>query len=237
MVNIGGVEINLPGWELIIFFVLIFLFLLSGIITAFVISQKLRWPYKVNILENVSGSGYVPTRKDRARLVKFGDGGEEIFLLKRMKKYRTAYGKRIGARTIAWAIGTDGYWYNVTFGDLDKKLLEVGVIPVDRDMRLANSSIRKGIDIDYKQKNFMDKYGTIIAFGMLLMCIMAMGGFIWFAMKQVQEANQANLETTRTSKEVMELARQVLSSLDNIKEGSGITVLTWPLSYSTFSYQ
>lgn len=157
--------LGLSNWEFYLLLGMTFLFLLSGAIVAFVILSKRRWPFKVIVLENISGSGYVPTKNDRARLIKFGDGGEEIFYLKRGKKYRVGYGKRIGKNYIAWAIGEDGYWYNITFGNLDKRLAELGVNPVDRDMRFSNASLRKGIENRYDQKTFFDKYGTAITIG------------------------------------------------------------------------
>lgn len=214
---------GLVGWEFVIFAILVLLFLIVAGVTAFIILNRLRWNFKVNILENVAGKGYVIAGKDKARLIAFGDGGEEIFLLKHRKKYRVGYGKRIGTRVIAWAIGQDGYWYNITFGDLDSKLQELGVVPVDRDMRFSTSSLRKGIENRYNEKTWMDKYGTIMYFGLFVLTLLIFGGVMWFAFnKQIQIAN-INSKSMETTKEVMELAKQVLNNIDNVKNGgSGI---------------
>jgi len=162
-----------PSWKIILFVFLFFMFIFIGGIIAFVILSRLRWPFTVNVLQDIDGSGKLKiVSKDKARLISFGDGGEEIFLLKKSKKYRVAYGKRIGNKAIAWAVADDGYWYNITFQDINKKLMEVGVMPIERDMRLATASIRKGIDHRYDDKNWMDKYGAVLYFGLFLITLL-----------------------------------------------------------------
>lgn len=193
-------------------------FTASGIVS-FILLQKLRWNFRFVEAENIAGTGWTITKRGKCRLVSFGDGGEEIFLLKGKKKYRVAYGKRIGKNQIMWMIGGDGYPYNVSFENLDKKLLEVGVMPIDRDMRYAYSSLRKGIENRYDKKNFMEKYGTLIAFGMLFICILAMIGFMWVGFNGQKEIVSASTESIKTAKEVMELAKEVLANIDNIKTG------------------
>jgi hypothetical protein len=186
---------------------------------AFIFLNRLRWNFKYADLENISGKGYTITRTGRARKISFGDGGEEIFFLKRTKKFRVAYGKRIGKNYVAWAIAQDGYAYNIEWGDLDKKLLEIGVFPVDRDMRYAYASARKGIENRYDKKNFMDKYGTLISFGMLFLCIIAMCGFLWVGFNGQKDIQQNDLEVAKTLQETIKLANDILGKIDNIKSG------------------
>lgn len=222
--------IALTGTELIILWIILILFLVTGGIVAFILIHRWKYPFKYICFENIAGVGYVPTRRGRARLISFGDGGEEIFFLKNIKKWRVAYGKRIGKNQIAWAVGDDGYWYNITFGNIDKKLMELGVIPVDKDMRYAYASSRKGIENRYNDKTFMDKYGTIISFFMLFLCIVAMGGFMYFTTGKIVSANAENKQTAEVQKEVMMLAKQVLASIDNIKAGgSGMVTENVPV--------
>jgi hypothetical protein len=193
-------------------------FTIAGVV-GFIFLNRLRWNFKYVDIENIAGSGYTITRRGRCRKISFGDGGEEIFYLKGVKKFRVAYGKRIGKNYIAWGIGADGYAYNVSFSDLDKKLLEIGVFPVDRDMRYAYASARKGIENRYDKKNFMEKYGTVIAFGMLFICILAMGGFLWMGFNGQKEIQANDVEVAKTLQETMKLANDVLGRVDNIKSG------------------
>lgn len=198
--------------ELIILGLLFFVFLIIGSVVAIVILSRIMWPFKVTIAEAVGNNPPMITRRTRARLIAFGDGGEEIFKLKKPKKLRGAYGKRIGLRQVLWVIGDDGLWYNTEFGNFNKKLLEIGLSPVDRDVRLSNSSIRKGIEKNYGTKSFMEKYGTFIYFGLFMFAILVFSGVMWYVFKSQKEIMSANLET-------MKLAQEVLSGIANIRSG------------------
>jgi hypothetical protein len=210
---------NIPAWEIILFVGLIVFFFINGIIILTIILWRFKWNFRVVILENIAGQGYIVSGRDRARLISFGDGGEEIFYLRKRKKYRIGYGKRIGNKYIAWAIGQDGYWYNISFGDLDKKLLELGVMPVDRDMRFATASVRKGIENRYNKKSFLEKWGTTIAIGMIIIAIVVQSAGYYINAKKQIELSQASAKSIEASKEVLETVKQVLSSLDTIKSG------------------
>lgn len=196
-----------------------FLFVTISAIVAFIIAYNYKWNFKYIVFENVAGSGWVPTRKGKCRLVSIGDSGEEIFYLQRIKKWRIAYGKRIGKRYISWAVGGDGYWYNNDFKDLDVKLKKLGINPVDKDMRMAYAAARDLMKNRYEQKSFMDKYGTIITFGMLFLCILAMIGFMWFNTNQSAKISSANVEAAKTMKEVMQESLKVTQALDVVQSG------------------
>lgn len=230
---------SLPGWELVLFFALVIIFVIASAVTIFVIMSRLRWPFRFVVTEDVAGSGNQSiTKRGRCRLIAFGDGGEEIFYLKGMKKYRIGYGKRIGPKQLLWSVGSDGYWYNSTFGNLDQKLQELGVVPVDRDMRFAMASMRKGIENRYNEKSWMDKYGPLLYFGLFIITLIIFGVIMWFAFDKQSEIAGTNAQTLETTVELQETQNQILSSLDNILSrftvgedelilgGSGITPVT-----------
>ena len=214
------------GW--IIFFIFAFIFFVASGIVTFIILNRLRWNYQWILLEELPNGKSQISKKGRARLMSFGDGGEEIFFLKNLKRWRVAYGKRIAKNQVAWGLGQDGYWYNVDFGAIDKRLQEAGVYPVDRDMRYAYASARKGIANRYDKKNFMDKYGTLIAFGMLGLCILAMCVFAWLNYNGQQKLATINNEGLTTSKAVMDEAANVLNGVANLKTGGSGTVTVTP---------
>lgn len=203
---VGDYLATLPGWEFVLFIALVFIFFVGTVVTCIIVLHNLRWPFKYVVTEDVSGTNnHQITRRGRARLIAFGDGGEEIFFLKNIKKLRVGYGKRIGPKQIMWSIGGDGYWYNVTLGSIDKKLKEIGVNPVHVAVRLAMASMRKGVDSRYNKLDFMQKYGNVVYFGMFLIALMMFGGVMWFAFDkqadisnifaQSVEAQNKNLDT------------------------------------------
>lgn len=208
----------------IIVAILFGLFFISAIVTTIIIFYKRRWNYTYVVAENIGGSGYTISSRGKCRLINIGDGGEEIYYLRNHKKFRLGYGKKISKKQILWVIGKDGYWYNCDFGDFDKTFLKMGLIPVDKDARMGNASMRKMIDKRYDRGTFMDKWGVTIAFGMLFLCILAMIGFQWFNFSKQKQIVTANNEGIKTSKEVMLIAKEVMTQIEDIKSGnSGYT--------------
>lgn len=215
---------SLPGWEWVLFGFLFTVFFIVGIIAAVMIVSRYRWPLTVTILEDTDGSGHMKvSRRDRARSIAFGDSGEEIFLLKKINKFRVGYGKRIGNKAIAWAVSpTDGYWYNVSFGNVDGRLLEMGLNPVDRNIRLATASARKGIENRYDHRGWMDKYGSMVYFGLFFLTMLIFGGVIWYVFEQVKDVIPALADLAKSLKEVAEANRATAIALESIKGGSGL---------------
>lgn len=205
------------GW--IIFFVLVFIFLIGATVVTIILFSRRYWNYRVLVLENQTGLGARPKARDKARLVGIGDGGEEVFYLRRHKKYKIGYGKYIGQNYICWTIGKDGYWYNTVFGDVDKSLGEVGVFPVAIDQRYATSAVRDLVKSNYASKSFMEKYGAVLYFGLFAFTMLIFAGVVWYTFDKLADSTANNIEAQKISQTVMETAKQVLSSLENICQG------------------
>jgi len=202
--------------------ILIFVLIISaviGLILYFVLSAR-AYRYKIVIFENIAGQGYVPVGRDKAKMIKVGDGGEEILKLRKRKLYRTAYGKKIGKNTYAFAIGPDGYWYNITFGDFDKKLKEIGVEPVDRDMRYMHVAIRRNIKERFETVTFLQKYGGLMAYTAL---IAVTGVMMWLLFDKFLAISGSVQGAVEAAEQVLDATSQLLGALDNVQSGgSGI---------------
>ena len=225
MVDVAGFDIpvNVPSFGIgsgkIIILLIIFIFAIAASVIFFLIYQYRIFNRKIVVFENISGQGFQPVYKDRARLVKLGDGGEEILFLKKKKVYRTAYGRKMGKNTYWFAIGQDGYWYNVVLGDVDAKMGMLDIEPIDRDMRYMHVAIRKNIQDRYRKIKFMEKYGTIVMSGLFLL-IMLIG--LWFLLDKVATMTSNIASAVEASKTIQAESGKILSSLDNICSGSGI---------------
>jgi hypothetical protein len=218
---------NMPIWMVVGIIGLLVFFLLTGAVIAFVYFRNIIWNFKVTIFEDIPPYGNIPIKNDRAKFIKFGDGGEEIYYLRKAKKYRVAHGRLIGKNKIAWAIDpVSKQWYNIGFEALDKKLKQIGVNPVHLDLRYANAALRKGIMNRYDDRSFVEKYGVPITIGMLILAIIIQGGAMWFFMNKLLQVSSTNLEAIKASKEVMLAAKEVISALTNLQgAGSGIKVV------------
>ena len=170
--------------------------------------------------ENISGQGYQVIKKQKARLIKVGDGGEEILFLQKTKQYRTAYGKKMGPQEYWFAKGQDGYFYNIVLGDLDAKMGMLDIEPIDRDMRYMHVAIRKNIVERYRKVSFMDKYGSWIMGGLVLL-VFFVG--MWFILREFGNLiNQAS-SLVQSNQAIVEPLKNIVSNIDSFcSGGSGI---------------
>jgi hypothetical protein len=205
------------NWVLIL---VVFCCFLIGAVVIYLVVMNRQYNKKIILFENISGQGYQLIARDRARLVKVGDGGEEILFLKKMKVYRTAYGRKMGKNTYWFAKGQDGYWYNIVLGNLDTKMGALDVNPIDRDMRYMHVAIRKNIQERYRKANFMEKYGAIMMNGIFLL-IMLVG--IWILLSKMGDISKSTNMAVETANKVLESTNSILSSLNNVcRGGSGL---------------
>lgn len=212
----GGISFGGIGKTLSILFLILVVTVVSGIIV-YVFLMSRRYNKKITIFENVAGQGTIPVGSDKAMSVKVGDGGEEILFLRKRKVYRTAYGKKIGKNHFAFAIGKDGYWYNVTFGDLDKTLLQLGITPIDRDMRYMHVAIRRLIKERYERTTFLQKYGGLIAY---ISLIAITGVMMWLLFDKFLDITGSINGAIEASEKVLDATRNILVANDNILSGA-----------------
>jgi hypothetical protein len=207
------------GGTLTIILIVLVLLIIGGILFYIWFSRR-AFKYTINLFENIAGQGYQLVGKDRARLIKIGDGGEEILYLRKYKVYRTAYGRKMGKNTYWYAVGQDGYWYNVILGDLDAKMGMLDIEPIDRDMRYAHVAIRKNIKERYNKQSFMQKYGAQV-FGILMLVVFIVG--MWFIVDQIGNITGQLGQTLEANRETVEVVQKILAHADTMQSGgSGI---------------
>lgn len=209
----GG--ITSVNWML---FAIIFLFLIGGAIIIWIIYQSRTYNKKIIVFENISGNGFQIVLKDKARLIRVGSQGEEVLYLKKKKVYRTAYGRKMGTNTYWFAIGQDGYWYNIVLGDLDAKMGMLDIEPVDRDMRYLHVALGRNIDKRYEKQKFMEKYGAVVMNGFFLIIMLVGLGVLINKIGDVVTAIQPLINSAN---EIVKSSNQLLQSMDNICVNGG----------------
>jgi len=210
---------NAFGGTLTYILIAILVFIAIAIIIWIYMTNK-KFKYKIVVFENIAGQGYKVAGKDRARIIKIGDGGEEILYLRKTKAYRAAYGRKMNKNEYWFAIGQDGYWYNFLLGDLDAKMNMLDIEPIDRDMRYMHVAIRKNIAERYRKETFMQKYGTIMING-IFMIIMIIA--LWLLIDQIGELISQASAAVEASGKMLEPIGRALSQADAIcSGGSGI---------------
>lgn len=225
-ISIGGFDlgINLPSFSAtglsywLTMGAVFILFVLSGAIVMWLVFQQKLYNKKIILFENIGGMGYQVSGKDRARLLKISESGEEVLFLKKRKVYRTAYGRKMGKNTYWFAVGQDGYWYNILLGDLDAKMGMLDIEPIDRDMRYAHVAIGKNIKDRYHKESFMQKYGQFV-FNSIFFLMMIIA--IWWLMGKAGDIIGQAKPVAESLKFAAEELKTAYSHLDAICGSSG----------------
>ena len=173
---------------------------------------------KIVLFENISGQGYQPVFKSRARVVKLGIGGEEILKTLFGEYYVSAYGRKMGKNTYWYAKGQDGYWYNIVLGDLDSKQAMLDIEPIDRDVRMFHVALDRLSHQTYGQKDTLTKiimYGTVFMF--LVVLILGM----WFIVGKIGDATAPLAQTVELSTKIQEANSQSIAKLDSLIRAMG----------------
>lgn len=189
---------------------------------------------KIVLFENLSGQGYQPVLKTRARIIKLGNGGEEILKTLWGGHYVSAYGRKMGKNTYWYAKGQDGYWYNFLLGDLDTKRAMLDIEPIDRDVRMFHVALDRLSTQTYGKVGFLEKYAVhMLLFVFLIALIIGM----WFIVGKIGQAtaplaqsNEIGLEVAKTNADVTarldSIARQLGQKIIDLEENSGIVPAT-----------
>lgn len=168
---------------------------------------------KVVFFENISGLGYQPVMRKRARRLRVGPSGEELLSLIGGDTL-SAYGRKMGKNTFWFAKGQDGYWYNFLLGDLDAKMAMLDINPVDRDVRFFHVAKDRMNRDNYLKRSFMEKYGSIMIMFVFLI-IMILG--LWFIVGKIGDATEALAQTQQANAEVIKTTQQILVANENMK--------------------
>jgi hypothetical protein len=228
MADVLGTSVALPSinitgflsstWIYIAIVVVVGIFLICGIAMLLFFKTYNR---KIVFFENISGLGYQPTMKKRARRLRVGPSGEELLAVVGGDTL-SAYGRKMGKNTYWYAKGSDGYWYNFLLGDLDTKMAMLDIEPIDRDVRMFHVAKDRMNRDNYLKKSFMEKYGTtLLMFLFLIVLILGM----WFIVGKIGKATEALASTQKANEEVIKTTEQILKINENMKSGgiSGIS--------------
>jgi len=191
--------------------------ILVGVISLFLFFMT--YNKKIILFENISGAGYQPTLRTRARIVRLGVGGEEVLKTLAGGHYVSAYGRKMGKNTYWYAKGQDGYWYNFLMGDLDTKLAMLDIEPVDRDVRMFHVALDKLSHQTYGKTGFLEKYGIhIMLFAFLIVMLI---GF-WMIAGKINEGLIATNAAANVNLQTVEAADAALTKVDIVNRGTGL---------------
>lgn len=212
---------QLPTVTSFILYFLLFIFaiIIISVIAYFVVMKK-KFNKKVIIFEKVNGR-FEPNVKDRGMLMRYGTGGDQVFYLKKLKKYLPVPELQTGRNTFWFFLRQDGELINFTPRDFDEQSRTMGAKFLDKEMRYARVSLQSHWKERYDKPKFWEKYGGLIVNLMAILIVMI---FLFLIIDKIFDSLSKVESLIKTANEVQQTDLRVLSALDNICSQSGIVV-------------
>lgn len=197
--------------------IIIFFFLIIGGVGIILLIRYLQFNKKIQIWEERNNQmEYIG--KDRAKEIKYNIYGDTVFVLKKRKKFLPRGEIKSGRNVYLYCIREDGEWVNFSLESVNQKLKDAGVKFIHPDMRAFKSGTAKIIKDSYQKKSFLKEWAPIIV---PIIFFVIVGIALYFVVDRIVASENNLLEMTKASKEVMQLAKEVLTAVNNIKSGSG----------------
>ena len=223
MAQIMGAEVPIPSinftgiisstWIYFLVIIVIGIILITGI--GLLLYYK-TFNRKVVFFENISGMGFQPVMRKRARILKLGTGGEEVLAVLG-GTILSSYGRKMGPNTYWFAKAQDGFWYNFLMGDLDSKMAIMDIEPIDKDITMFHIAKDRMNRDNYLKRGFMEKYGSImIMFFFLIALIVG----LWLIVGKVGKATTSLAATAETNANVANIIKDEILAFNNLRYGN-----------------
>ena len=225
MAGVLGTGVEMPSIDITGFlsssWIYVAIIVVVGLILIAIISALLfflTYKRKIVIFENISGQGYQPVIRTRARVLKINVGGLELLKTLSGGTYLSAYGRKMGKNTYWFAKGQDGFLYNIVLGDLDAKMGMLDIEPIDRDVRMMTVALDRLSQQTYGKSSFLEKYGIhMLLFVFLIVLILGM----WFIVGKVGEAVAPLASAGDTAVKLQAANDITISKLDSLIRAMG----------------
>jgi hypothetical protein len=204
--------------------IVVFLILIILGVISFLLYNKTIYRIKVKYFENLSGNRFIESGTDTARVLRLGINNGEILYTKKKKLYLPADGQRMGLNTFYFAKNSrDGYWYNITLGDLDAKRGVLDVEPVDKNMKVVAYAIRKNTEGRLAKKGNLQTLLQIAVPILMLLILIVGGGYLINKTGEAAERVSTNTaENIKIQGQIAEANERVVAKLDLLLSESGL---------------
>lgn len=199
---------------------LIFLIIMGVVVAGIVyyFANRKQYNKTIHIFEEIAGKA-VPVRIDKAKEIVLQNTSIRAYYLQKGKVFLPRPSIQTGIGHYWFFIRKDGEWINVGLENLNEKLNELKIHYDHTDMRMANASLKKLIEKNYKKLNWLKEYAPYIAIGML---ILLLGITAFLIINQVKPISSSFTAAASANEIVATKLAEVVASMDNICTGSGI---------------
>lgn len=200
------------------------IFLIASVVCGIIIGLVAWWfvssryKYKIVVFEKINGA-LQPTRKDKAMAFKLNDHGDEVFYLRKHKKYLPKGNIQTGIRIYWYYIREDDEWINFGLDDIDTIMRKAGVKYLDKEMRFARSGLIKNMKERFQKPSFLSVYGGLILYGIF---ILLTGIMAWFLFDKFIDIAEKISGAMKTALEVANAQKEIIDGLQILKGQGGL---------------
>ena len=188
-----------------------------AILTFFIVNRR-SYNKHIHIFEDINGQT-VPVGMDKDREVVLPFTSVRAFYLRKKKLFLPRPSKQTGLNHYWFFVRDDGEWMNIIPSNINRKLKELNMKWDHTDMRMANASLKKLVEKNYKRTNWLKEYAPYIAIGIMILML----GIVSFLVIREGAAIAGGLGTiTDKIADLLETVSDLLAKTDNIVSGSGI---------------
>lgn len=187
-----------------------------GLFTFWIINKR-SYNMVIHVFEEISGNTS-PIDEDKAKEIVLPFTSVRAIYLKRRKIFLPRPSIQTGRKHYWYFVRKDGEWINVK-PVWNPDTNQFDLISDHADMRLANASLKKLVEKSYKKLNWIKEYAPYIAIAILIL-MLAIAFYMIFS-KAGESFSQLS-GVAESLKENLEVQKEILQSLENIKASSGV---------------
>ncbi len=199
-------------------FILILIFGIGAGFGTYIYLREKKFNKKIVVFSEADGRFQV-TGKDKAMIVRFGNGGDTIIRLRKYKKFLPVPTIQTGINTYWYFIREDGEWINFGMEDLNQKQKSMGARFLDKEVRFARASLQKNLKERYDAPTFMQKYGGVLTYTVLIIVV---GLVMWLWFDKIIQISSNISKAVEMAITLSDKQNTILSNMDNICTGSGL---------------
>lgn len=206
----GSLVLTILFW----FSIVLLICMVLGVGSYFLI-DFLRYRRKIVVFGLVGGKPRI-VKRDKARLVNIGTGGEKVWYMKKGKRQIPPGVIQMEKNVFWFWEKDDGDLINIGLEDLNAKFRQLQVHFTHPDMRYARLAIQRNFKDRFQKVTFWDKYGTVLIYTIHIVIVSIM--FIWI-LDGVQKI-------IPPLKEAIELASKLLQQAQATSSGAALVPAT-----------
>ena len=217
---VGDLGISVGGFgsigTFLLNFVIILVVICIGGFIAYTILSKRSFNLKIHKFENISGQT-IPTEQDVAKEIVLPFTSTRAIYLKKHKIFLPRPSIQTAPKHYWYFIRPDGEWVNCK-PQFNPETTDINFEFDHSDMRLANASLKKLVEKNYKKLNWLKEYAPYIGMAIL---ILMLGITFFLIIGEAQKVTGGLSDAVDGIARSIELQNEILQSLDNIKNSGG----------------